>query len=206
MKTFVRSKFLEAKSESVARREDFRAVDFEGRARATLDAAIARGARIERDAYHEGFAQGEKAGREMGRQQMQPAIENLGRMIEELAGAREAMLRAMEGKIARLAIDAAERIVKRKIEEDDTIVADVVRAAIDEAIDRGCLIVRVAPQEEKIVAELRPELLQLSGVDDVRVVADPNVSPGGCLIETESGLVDARVGTAAAELATLFST
>jgi flagellar assembly protein FliH len=184
---------------------DFRSVDFAREARSVLDRAVARGAVIERTAYEEGFAKGEAAGVDLGKQQMMPFIDRLEEMLGELAGARKKMLMDMEEKIVALSIDIAGRIVHKAVARDDGIVCETVKEALAQSVDRGRITLHVSPSVHGILEELRPELLKIKDVEEVLVVADAGITPGGCLIETSNGVVDARVETALNEVQLLIS-
>ncbi|MCZ7584248.1 MAG: FliH/SctL family protein [Deltaproteobacteria bacterium] len=203
MSGFVKTRFFEGRADPERRPRDFREVDFETEARRVFDEAVSRGAEIERSAYQEGFAKGERAGIELGKQQMGPVLERLHDLLEELTRARESMLAAMEGKVVALAIDMAEKIIRKEIERDGDVVKTVVREVMMNSVDHGRVTVRVAPSEHMTVQELRPDLLKMKGVDEVVVVPDERITPGGCLLETSKGVVDARLETGLSEIRTL---
>ncbi len=158
---------------------------------------------IERDAYQAGFAKGEQAGIRLGKESMAPVLDQLRQTLAELAGAREKMLRAMEPKIAALAVDIAEKIVHIEIDRNDEVIRATVREAIDQSTGRGEIDIFLAPSDLQVMEELRPELMEIKGVEKVRLLADERVSPGGCRIETSAGAVDATVETALREIRTL---
>ncbi len=205
MSDFVKSRLFKetAESKKPAAR-DFREVDFAKEARSVLDEAITRGAEIERRAYEEGFAKGEKAGVELGKQQMMPVLERLEEMLREIAGAREGMLLAMEKKIVTLSIDIAERIIHKAVAEDEGIVKDTVWEVLALSVDRGRITLRVSPAELQVVQELSPEILKIKGVEEVDVTADEAVPSGGCILETSGGTMDARLETGLNEVRTLL--
>jgi flagellar assembly protein FliH len=201
---FVKSRFIMTKgSPDKGAAKDFREVDFAAQARSVLDQAIQRGAMIERKAYEDGFAKGEQAGIQLGKQQMMPVLERLESMLKELAGARERMLREMEPKIVSLALTIAEQVIHKSIAADGTIVLETVKAAVSESVDRGKIIVRVSPSDHQTVVELRPDLMKMKDVEEVEVISDPDVKPGGCVIRTQNGLIDAQVETGIKEIRTL---
>lgn len=182
------------------RMRDFHATDFAKEARAVLDDAIEKGARIEREAYEAGFRQGEQAGIRLGQQQMAPLFDQIQRLVEDLTHARRDLLLRMERDIVALAVHIAEKVVQRTVAEDSTIVRDAVRTAIDESVDRGELVVHVSPDDFEAIEQMRSEVLRMEGVDSVHVVSDPNVDSGGCFIETSSGDIDATLGRAFREI------
>ncbi len=205
-KSFVKDKFSQPESgfaKDRELREDFRLVDFEDRAREVLDSAVQQAAQMERQAYEGGFSKGETAGVELGKQKMAPALDRLEEMMKNLADSRKMMLMTMEKKIARLAVEIAEKIVHIAIDKDSEVVKATVAESILESVDRGKIEVRVAPLDYEVIEELRPEILKIDGVDAVTVVSDPDITPGGCRIKTSVGGVDGTVETALKELKTL---
>ena len=180
--------------------EDFRDIDFESRARQVLDSAVQKAAQMERQAYEAGFAKGEQAGIELGQQKMMPVLERLQGMLDELSRSRESMLVAMEGKIAKLAVAIAEKIVHITIDSTSEVVKATVRESINQSVDRGKLEVHVSPGEYEVIKGLKPDILNIEGVDSVSVISDPDIKPGGCRIITSVGGVDGRVETALKEL------
>ncbi len=116
-----------------------------------------------------------------------------------LAQVREgftARLDEIESRSVMLVTAMTEKVIGRKLDLDDTIVLDVVRASLSEAADASNLTVRVSPTDEPLVAEAQAELLAaLGAVDQFEIVADQSVSCGGCIVETERGRFDARIET-----------
>jgi flagellar assembly protein FliH len=205
-KTFIKNNYLDESSIPGVKpepTEDYREVDFEGRARQVLDSAIQKAAHLERQAYEAGFAKGELAGIEMGKQKMMPALDRLQMMMEDLAESRKEMLMAMEGKIVKLAVDIAEKIVHITIDAATDAIKATVTESILQSVDRGHLVVYVSPGEHEVISELKPEILSIDGVDSVSVLSDPDVTPGGCRVTTSIGGVDATIETAIKEIKTL---
>lgn len=204
--SFIKSRYLKEGGEAAEEPKpvrDFRQVDFETEARRVLDEALEKGARIERAAYRAGFAKGEEAGIRLGKEQLAPQLDQLEQTLRSLSQAREEMLKAMEGKITLLAAAIAAKIVHITVDASSEVIRATCREAIAQSVDRGELIIHLAPSESRIIEELRPDLLKIKGVDSVTLVADPKISPGGCRIETSAGGIDATVETALNEIRTL---
>lgn len=160
-------------------------------ANAILEAARERAATIVREAElafeqrkAEGYAQGLEEGRaEHAEKLMETAlasvtfIEGMERTLVDVIG--EA-LRKIVGDM-----DANERIVL------------VVRNALNGMRGQQTVTLRVSPDDEPAVRQDLSALLDASGRDNgfLRLVADPRMQRGGCLLESELGVVDASVET-----------
>jgi flagellar assembly protein FliH len=88
-----------------------------------------------------------------------------------------------------LALAVARKIVHAELEASAEATARVIDAAVRHAQDAAVVRVRVNPADKERIeaahpAGARPEL-----------AADPAVAPGGCVVETDCGDIDATVET-----------
>jgi len=147
----------------------------------------ARLAALERDAFAKGYAAGERAGAEAGSTRAEAMLRRLAQTIEELGGLRTSMVHQTERQMVQLAVAVAKRIVGREIGLDADLVVAMARVALDRLGEGTPAVIR-----------LNPEDLAAAGQTGwagphVTIVADPAVSRGGCLVESEFGFIDASV-------------
>lgn len=117
-------------------------------------------------------------------------------VMAEVRQAAEQRMEQIERNLAGLVAQMTEKVVHRHVEADDSIVLDVVRATLAEAAGAAQMTVRVSPAAEDLVREAQAELLAAAdGADELQVVADDGIGPGGCIVETERGRFDARLRT-----------
>ena len=162
-------------------------------ARRIVEEASARSAEIEKQAYLKGHQKGEKAGQEIILQQLAPFLEHFRVMSDVLVGLRDRQLKALEPEILRLAVKIAKRIVHEELSVNDEVVCGVARAAVEEAVDREHVRILVSPDDCEFLERYKPELLTVQGVRQIEIEADPSIGPGGCVVETTSGEIDARI-------------
>lgn len=174
----------------------YKQANFDVEARKVLVEARQKALMVEKVAYEQGFKKGEIAGKELGLQQLLPYIEQFKNLVIELTETREKMLGQMEPKIIRLALAISEKVVKKVVDEDLDTVVRVTKEAIGQIVDKQNLIVHVSNADYDLVSELVSEFIAMEGVENCKIERDPNVQPGGCILETESGNVDARIKTA----------
>jgi type III secretion protein L len=130
--------------------------------------------------------------------------EGLASAAAALAGAareRDRRLAAVERELVALAVDVARRILGRELALDPESVVGIAREALVAARGRRELTLRVNPADAAAVRGA-PALLAgaLAPAAAFAIREDPAVPPGGALVETEAGLVDARLETQLAAL------
>jgi flagellar assembly protein FliH len=163
--------------------------------RLAADAAIPlRTVENEKAAYERGLADGQKAGIEIGEKAVEPALQQYAECLDQLRRLRKDVLAASEREVIRLALEIARKIVRREIAIDEELVLTLVKVALKRVEDQSLLTIRVNPRDHGIIRRYQP-----SGADNasfgegIRLVEDALISRGGCVIETENGLVDARI-------------
>ncbi|MFN7022350.1 MAG: FliH/SctL family protein, partial [Phycisphaerales bacterium] len=97
---------------------------------------------------------------------------------------REAMLHAADRDLVRLALLIAERIVKRQILADPSIVLDQLRAVLAVVARATALAVRVHPDDVPLLEQAMPALAARFGAArHAELMADPSLDRGSCIAE-----------------------
>jgi flagellar biosynthesis/type III secretory pathway protein FliH len=114
----------------------------------------------------------------------------------------ESVRAAASGAALTLARRMAEKIVGRAVELDPAVLADIVARALAEArATSGAVVLRVHPDDLATVEATRARWAE--GLDrraQLRVVADERVGRHGCIVETTTVRLDARLETQLAAL------
>jgi len=153
-----------------------------------------KAAEIEKEAYEKGFSEGERAGRETGEKMVEAVLKQYTRTLEELKGLRRNLLTSSEREVVRLSLEVAKKVVKREACVDEELILALVRVALSRLADQSVMTVRVNPKDcQSILHHRESPGHRDSWHDGIKLVEDPLITRGGCLIETESGLIDARV-------------
>ena len=121
-------------------------------------------------------------------------LEQFSKSLEELRSLRRGILSTSEREVIRLALEIARKVVKREITIDEEIILTLVRVALKRVSDQTLFTVRLNPKDCSIVKRHQSIGNAADFLNDgIRLAEDAQISRGGCVIETESGLVDARV-------------
>lgn len=153
---------------------------------------------------HRSLEQGRAEGRAEIREEMEKRLtiartesdERIGALMEGIAQQVRAFTASLEHDAYTFALAVAERIVKREIQLDDEIVVRQVREALRRIVGVESIKVRVHPDDEALIRSHRAALLALTDTTrDVVIEADHTIERGGCILESASGNVDARIAT-----------
>jgi len=109
---------------------------------------------------------------------------------------REKVIEKFKDEIIELSVSIAEQIIREQIKVNPSLVNRIFQKAISEIEDKDLVTVYVNP-EDVVSAEIlvagREGGNRIAKV--VRVVADDSINRGGCVIESASEHVDARIET-----------
>ena len=92
--------------------------------------------------------------------------------------------------MVQLALALARRILRREVTVDQDLLVAMARVALERLGERGIATIRLNPEDYASTVQRHGD--HWAGAR-VTVVADPSVSRGGCMVESEFGFVDASV-------------
>lgn len=158
-------------------------------------------ARLLEEARREGWEQGLSEGREQGRDEasgemrelLERGQEEVDRVIREAYENRDRMLEEMEPKVYRLALEIAEKILSYELDHNEEAFISILSQAMGSIQAETKVTLRVGASEfmryfhSRDTARIRTE----HGPVTAGVMIDASVEPGGCLLETDTGMIDA---------------
>ncbi len=158
-------------------------------------------------AHEEANAIREKAQQEgfsAGLDQASQVLDELREVIATHMQLREQALDSVVQEIAGLAMEVAARIIKTEVSCDDTLVLSIVRDTIQKSGQRTghssgrgvkSILVKVNPDDVSTVkAAIKSDSIPSMNAELI-VMGEPTVDLGSCIIETDSGLIDASFTT-----------
>jgi flagellar assembly protein FliH len=148
-------------------------------------------------AREQGFEEGQAAIRQTCAAQVEAMQMKLARSIEELTGSRLRARREAEQDVVALALAVARRILHRELTMAPEALLGLVKAALDKMEARELHQVRVSRQDAAMVRQF---FEQMGLPQHVEVIADSSLAPGGVILESGRGLLDASVDTQLAEI------
>lgn len=152
----------------------------------------------------EGYQDGYQAGLGRAAEQQRAAVEQLGLISKTARVETDRLIRGLEEQVVELALAVANKVIEREPSADPSIVVDVVRSALDEIQGATMVYVRINPQDRELVEPHWQAMLHGPIVEHSRLVVDEQVEPGGCVIETQVGQIDAQISTKFLQVANMF--
>jgi flagellar assembly protein FliH len=120
-----------------------------------------------------------------------PALSALRQAAADLQQAKQAWLSHWEASAVHVAGAIAARITRRELSRQPEITLALVREALELAAGSPSVRLRLNPEDHKALgAQVRTVVDAISALGDAEVIADPQISPGGCRVETRFGTID----------------
>jgi flagellar assembly protein FliH len=187
-------KQAEAEAERILAEAGQKAEEIKSSAQGTFD-------NERKEAAEAGFKEGREAGYAEGRAEADRLIERVRTVLERAQNRREEILVETEGQIVDLVLLMTRKVVKIISETQAEVVKANVVQALRKIKGHGNIIVRVNMRDVKLTTEhINSFIKQMEGIKGVQVAEDSTVNPGGCIIETDFGEIDARISSQLAEL------
>jgi len=151
---------------------------------------------IREQARAEGYAEGRSAGHEYGTTEMDLATRALGEVMQDIESLRVELVQAIEQDAIQLGLQLAEKILGGRRQLPSERILETVQGALRRVTDRRKIAVLVNPAELEAVSSAIAELATgSSGVELCDIQPDERVKPGGAIVRTAEGEVDASVET-----------
>ena len=106
---------------------------------------------------------------------------------------RDHLLRGIEPEVVKLALRIAERIVRREVQVDPLVLTGAVRVALGQLADKSKVRVRVPGVDADLWSETIAHLPNLRV--EPGVMADAQLQPGECVLESDYGVADLSVAS-----------
>ena len=164
-------------------------------ATAIIQTARRESQQIRRDAELQGRQQAEQFFQQRVRGEVErrlasvlPALEQA---VDQLDAARDAHLKQWETGVVQLASAMAARLVRRELRALPHLPVDLIREALQLAAGAHRIKVRLSPEDYQTLGAEATQLAR-SANGGAEVIADPEVSSGGCIVQSEFGTIDQR--------------
>jgi flagellar assembly protein FliH len=177
-----------------------------------IDVAEQEAGGIRDKRYREGFEAGKADGYAVGLEQGRPVgraealagnseqLEALVTALADSANKLEVSRRKLETEtvydVIRLSVAIARRVTKKLGDTDPEVAKANVAEALQMVVGASSVRVALHPTQLRILDHEIPEIRKrFPRIQQVELVADPSLSPGGCRLLAGSGIVDADLET-----------
>ena len=148
------------------------------------------------EGQQEGFMQGKQAGREESEEQFQRTTQALVDAMEKINGMRSSMMNRNKQDMVRLVMAVAQQVIQAEVSISPEVVLRAVESAIRSAVQSEEYRISVNPGDLDLVKESKPLFLaSVSGLKDIVFEPDESIAPGGSIVKSDQGIVDASIET-----------
>jgi flagellar assembly protein FliH len=148
---------------------------------------------IEREAFQQAFEEGRRSGLQMAEKKTEAMLRRFSESIAEIASLRPSILKKTERDLVKLAIEIAKKLVHREVQIDETIIATMVRVALDRLATKEPVTLYVSAADHEVVKRHIEEILDDPSNRALELRVDDKLSRGDCVVESDYGNVDARI-------------
>lgn len=132
-------------------------------------------------------AQAQKEGFEQGYSEWIEKIAELENEIKKVRGDVQKM-------IVPIALKASQKIIGREIETSEKTVIDIISNSLKSVAQHKKIRIYVNPQEFEIIEKNRDQIKKIfENLETLSIQPKEDVDPGGCVIETEGGIINAQL-------------
>jgi len=154
-----------------------------------------------KDAEERGRIAGQEAGFLQGKDEVERLITRTQTILERAQEKRAEILAETEQQIVDLVLLIARKVIKVISENQRNVVVSNVIQALRKVKGRGNIFIRVNMLDIKLATEHKKDFIEMvEGAKSIQIVEDTTVDPGGCVIETDFGEIDARISSQLSEL------
>ena len=174
-----------------------------GKAEDVIQKANAEAVDIKERAFQSGY----QSGWQTAAKEIQMATDSIFRTfrkgLDDIASLKDEILGQAENDIVQLSTAIAKKLVYSEIQKHPDAIVSIVREAIKLVKSREEIIIKMHPDDCGILRQHMSEVLQqLSEINagpqqdiPIRLEEDPTLTPGGCFVETDAGLIDMSLET-----------
>jgi flagellar assembly protein FliH len=152
---------------------------------------------IQEAAYQEAYELGLQEGRQEAftnsTEEINKKLIHFSGLITNIEKYKTELFQYNESHIVQLAFHMAKRLAHSEIKANPEVVKDVIKSALEIAQSEENVTVHISPEQFDFLENLKKETSrEFEFLKKVRLEPNPNLSIGGCIIETNYGEIDAR--------------
>ena len=146
--------------------------------------------------YSDGLTQGLDEARQRHAEILAAAEADARKAVESFAAKarseKDALISSLEPRLLRLALDVAGKVLGMKLEENDDAFISIMGNALA-SVKSDEITLRVSPDDftKRLSSRESVTVPTPKGNMTVAALSDPDIEPGGIIIDTEGGIIDA---------------
>lgn len=160
---------------------------------------------VQEEAYREAYQLGLDEGRDRAfaehKADLEEKLASFDRVLTALSTLKNDLVTANEAHLMKLLMHMASRIAMDEVRSRPELILSVLRQAVESARSEEEVVARVSKQDLEFIEKAKERLgREMEFTKRVKLEESEGVSPGGCIVETNYGSVDASIEKRVARL------
>ena len=144
---------------------------------------------IKKSAFEEGYR--------LGLEKAQVDIDKFKNELVNFMNAKQDVFEYIAPDILEISVNIAKTIIKKELEADPQVlintIVDVLKTV---SKSEPKVTIKVRPQSVQFIKDTIPNITYQYGIESkINIIADPSIEEGGCVLQTNNGIVDASIDT-----------
>lgn len=158
--------------------------------------------RLGDEASQQGFQEGYEKGYREIQQELEQKMKEMKELVELAYKEKDRIIQGAEPFLLDLSVKIAERIIRQELKEHKELILGTIQAGLQQAIERGEIIIEVSPYEYSYllshVGELEP---YISSGSELKIIPEQaHAATGRCMIHTSNGSYDVSIDSQLSEI------
>lgn len=150
------------------------------------------------ESYQKGLREGDQGGYnrglDEGKTEARSIVGQIQPLLTEMLKRKNDIYISAEQDVLELAMLIAGKVIGTQADNCRELILDTVRKSLPLLLEKSRLTIKVAPTQEQFMKDNFGKIIDMDkDLKEVKIEADRRISPGGCILETSSGRVDARI-------------
>lgn len=162
------------------------------------DRALEKLKTIQESAYSEGYSlgrdEGQKKAFETYSQEITDRLNEMKNLIDAFGNMKKELISHNEAHIVQLLFHLSSKLAQTQLEFDTEPLLNTIKSALSLAQEEENVVIHVSTKQIEFLEKLKSEAkVEFDFLEKVKIIANESISPGGCIVETNYGEVDAQI-------------
>lgn len=160
---------------------------------------------IKEDTRREAFDKGYAEGREDAAIRSKAILQSLEQVLQQALTQKDEIIKKAEQQIVQLAMAISKKVTKCEVTMNRDIIFYSVNEAISKIVDKDTINIYMSLRDINAFTQKKDEILKSLPIGShVKIIEDNNIEPGGCVIVTNMGNIDATISSQMLEIEKLL--
>lgn len=161
-----------------------------------LTQSLTQSDNIKEEARLKGYEKGYGQGLESAKEECISLIDEISSIRAQIIDQRTTLYYDFEQDLIKLALEISKKVIYEQLSEDDEAFVKLVQSTVQKVRGADFAKIWVSPVNHAKLLDLREVLLSgLKGIKDVEILRGESIKNWGCIVDTESGVLDGGIDT-----------